>query len=196
LSSGVRSHLPIRPGDHLCALYFGERQRDDVLLPYINDGLTRGDKCLVTISSPEPGTVYHGIPHVGRYLATEQLAVRTSNDPRLAFGESSVDLLVDSWDATARSARTAGYPFIRFVADAASWVPQTPSRTDIHRYEAELDRYAGRHAQSILCLYDLARYGAGVVIDVLRVHPIILLSGLVLDNPYYRPPEEVQVTGG
>jgi hypothetical protein len=42
----------------------------------------------------------------------------------------------------------------------------------------------------------LARYGTGVVIDVLRVHPIILFSGLVLDNPHYRPPDEVQVTAG
>jgi hypothetical protein len=196
MSSAVRTRLPIRPGDHLCGLYFGERQRDDVLLPYLNDGLARGDKCLVTISNPPAEAVYGGIPHVERHLATKQLEVRTSGDPLPVLGESSVDLPVDSWDAAARSARLAGYPFVRFGADAACWVPQRPSRTDIHRYEAEVNRYAGRHAQSILCLYDLGRYGAGVVIDVLRVHPIILLSGLVLDNPYYRPPEELEVTGG
>jgi hypothetical protein len=42
-----------------------------------------------------------------------------------------------------------------------------------------------------LCLYDLTRYGAGVIVDLLRVHPIILLSGLVLENPYYLPPDEL-----
>ena len=33
-SSG-RSAVTVEPGDHLCALYLGQQERDDVVLPYL-----------------------------------------------------------------------------------------------------------------------------------------------------------------
>ena len=95
-----------------------------------------------------------------------------------------------------QSALQDGYPFVRLGAEAAWWMPQVPGMPEFIRYETELNRYAARHAQSILCLYDLTRYGAGVIVDLLRVHPIILLSGLVLENPYYLPPDELLAVQG
>jgi hypothetical protein len=36
-----------------------------------------------------------------------------------------------------------------------------PGRTEFFRYEGELNRFALRHPQAILCLYDLDRFVAG-----------------------------------
>ena len=48
----------------------------------------------------------------------------------------------------------------------------------------------------ILCLYDISRFGGGVVVDLLKTHPKILLGGLVLENPNYMTPAEFLATRG
>jgi hypothetical protein len=40
----------------------------------------------------------------------------------------------------------------------------------------------------ILCLYDLERFGAEVLMDALRTHPMVVVDGMVHDNPYYLAP--------
>ena len=38
------------------------------------------------------------------------------------------------------------------------------------------------------CVYDLQRFGAEVLIDSLRTHPVVVVDGMVRDNPYYIDP--------
>jgi hypothetical protein len=42
-------------------------------------------------------------------------------------------------------------------------------------------------------LYELARF-EGALADVLKVHPKIMLGGMVLNNPYYIEPDEFLAT--
>jgi hypothetical protein len=34
------------------------------------------------------------------------------------------------------------------------------------------------------------RYRAAFIIDVMRTHPMIIVGGLLQENPFYTPPEE------
>jgi hypothetical protein len=47
-----------------------------------------------------------------------------------------------------------------------------------------------RYPQWGLCLYDLGRFGGGILLDVLKTHRKVLLGGMVLDNPHYLTPDE------
>jgi hypothetical protein len=50
-----------------------------------------------------------------------------------------------------------------------------------------------RHEATIVCTYDLSRFSASSVIDVLRSHPVAVIGGIVHENPYYLPPGELLV---
>ena len=59
-----------------------------------------------------------------------------------------------------------------------------------------LDRYrhidvASRHEATIVCTYDLARFSAAAVIDVLRSHPVAVIGGMVHENPFHVPAGEL-----
>ncbi len=41
-----------------------------------------------------------------------------------------------------------------------------------------------------MCAYDLTRFGADVVIDVMRTHPAIIIGGILQENPFFVPPDE------
>ena len=57
-------------------------------------------------------------------------------------------------------------------------------------YESELNRFMPKYPQLMLCLYDLKRFGGGIVVDMLKTHPKLLLGGMLLENPYYLSPDE------
>jgi hypothetical protein len=36
----------------------------------------------------------------------------------------------------------------------------------------------------------VARFGANVVMDVLRTHPMVIIGGILQQNPFFVPPDE------
>jgi hypothetical protein len=63
------------------------------------------------------------------------------------------------------------------------------SRRQFIRYEAQLNEIVADLPEVILCLYDLRLSGAEVLMDVLRTHPVVVVDGMLHDNPYYVPPD-------
>ena len=46
--------IQVASGDHVCGLYAGEVQRDQVILPFLEAGLRHGDKCICIVDGVEP----------------------------------------------------------------------------------------------------------------------------------------------
>lgn len=42
-----------------------------------------------------------------------------------------------------------------------------------------------------MCCYDLSRFDAGVVIDVMRTHPMAIIGGILRENPFDIPPDQM-----
>ena len=40
-------------------------------------------------------------------------------------------------------------------------------------------------------VYNLSKLAAGLVIDVMRTHPMVVIGGVLQENPFYMPPEEL-----
>jgi hypothetical protein len=54
-----------------------------------------------------------------------------------------------------------------------------------------MNRYLPLYPQVILCLYDLHRFGGGIVVDLLRTHPLVLVGGMLVKNPYFATPDQL-----
>jgi len=39
-------------------------------------------------------------------------------------------------------------------------------------------------------MYETARFGGSVVLDILRTHPTVVINDVVHDNPLFVPPDE------
>jgi len=40
------------------------------------------------------------------------------------------------------------------------------------------------------CPYDLTKFRGDVVVDIMRTHPLIVIGGILQENPFFIPPEE------
>lgn len=56
-------------------------------------------------------------------------------------------------------------------------------RAEFFRYESLLTAALSAVTEVVVCLYDLERFGAEVLMDTLRTHPRVIVDGMIHDNP-------------
>lgn len=58
-------------------------------------------------------------------------------------------------------------------------------------FEAGLNKVLPRHDMATVCSYDLRRFRSSVVMDILRTHPLVLIGGVLRQNPFYLEPDDL-----
>jgi hypothetical protein len=97
------------------------------------------------------------------------------------------------WGEAAAATGEEGFSLIRATGEMPSVLDHPAGRAEFFRYEAKLNEVIPTYPEVILCLYDLERWGAGVLMDALRTHPMVVVDGMVHDNPYYVEPGQYLV---
>jgi len=182
--------VTMAPGDHICAFYRGTDQRDQILLPFLREGLSAGDRCIAVLDDPDLDRVTKPLSlglDVARTLRDGQFDLLASDEAYLVGGTFRLDRMIEFWDDWVAPAVSSGrFPLVRAVGEMTWALRDAPGVDDLIRYEARLNQFLPRYPQVILCLYDLERFTDGLLLmEVLRTHPKVLLSGQLLENPWY-----------
>jgi DNA-binding CsgD family transcriptional regulator len=192
-SLGIPGVGGVSPGTHFCALYSGPAERDRLLFPFLDEGLRHGDKCLCLIDDVEPALVRDRVvgqpgPEYSRRSA--QLDVERASDAYLRSGEFSVEVMVSFLSESADAAIGDEFDLFR-AAGEMSWVlPGPPGWESLFLYESALNHAVEQMPAILMCLYDLQKFGAEMLVEVLRTHPMVLLDRTVIDNPHYVHPAD------
>ena len=148
------------------------------MFPFLEEGLRHGDKCLCLIDDVEPELVRDlavGQPGPGFTRRSAQLDVERASDAYLRSGQFSVDDMDAAIDDDFDLLRAAG---------EMSWVlPQPPGWADLDFYESALNDAVEQMPAILMCLYDLQKFGADMLVEVLRTHPKVLLDRTVGQGP-------------
>src|SRR5262249_42746531 len=84
-------------------------------------------------------------------------------------------------------------PLIRFVTHMEWALEDRPGVGDLLEYEARANylwlRFVGPF-NPVICAYDLTKFAGDVVIDVMRTHPLVIVGGILQENPFFVPPDE------
>jgi hypothetical protein len=84
-----------------------------------------------------------------------------------------------------------GFPLTRLVAHAECTLQDWESANSFIQYESRLNDVLPSYPDVVICTYDLAKIGAGVAMDVLRTHPLAVIGGILHENPFFVPPDEL-----
>jgi hypothetical protein len=142
------------------------------------------------VDCTDPESVLAGLGadiDLGPVLARQQLDVRTPAETYLREGEFSTDRMLEFWDQTIGEALSDEFGLVRGVGEM-TWASR--ALPDVVGYEARLNRFLPRYPQIFLCMYEVARFSGDVLVDILKVHPKVLLGSTVIENPYYIEPDE------
>ena len=186
--------LDARPGAHICGIYAGERQRDEIVLPFLETGLRAGDKCMCIVDAIEPAEIIAKLdPDLDpRHRAdVNQLVVMRSSHVFCRSGRFSASETIGFWKVAVSEAMYDNrFEMVRAV-DTWSQHDVVVDPHELLMLESEMNRIIPLYKQVVLCLYDLEQFGGTLIFNLLKTHPTLLLGGVLLENPYYRTPDEV-----
>lgn len=177
---------------HVCAFFHNDDEKYRVIVPFICEGLGAGDCVFLVVDEA-------GAQELPRQLAaagidvderqrTGQLALHRREDAYLRDGCFDPDRMLALIESTFVNAKAASFRQTRFVADM-EW-PPGPGAEEVVRYQQRLGELGPKYDDVIVSTYACAKLGAGMVMDVLRTHPIVIIGGILQKNPFFVSPEE------
>ncbi|MGD9961339.1 MEDS domain-containing protein [Nocardioides sp.] len=189
IEMGIPGVDQFAPGTHLCALYSGSAERDDLLFPFLREGLRHGDTCLCYIDGVEPGVVRaRAVGEAGvADPTTDRFDVRPASEVYLESGKFSVEHMTSVLSDILEAVVAGGSGLLRATGEMP-WPGvqlQPHGADDFFVYEAALNDIVDRKPAVFMCMYDLQRFGLDMLVAVLKTHPVVLLDRTVLDNPHF-----------
>lgn len=176
---------------HVCAFFNSDEEAYRVLLPFITDGFACGDKAVHHVNPGQCGNHMKRLALAGIDPATAkqtgQLEVRTNTEAYLRDGRLDPDRMLDVFEQLA--AAKSNFRLSRIVCQM-DWAADRSHIDDLIEFESRVNHVWSRHEDAVICVYDLAKFGGDAVIDIMRTHPMIIIGGILQQNPFFVPPEE------
>jgi hypothetical protein len=89
-----------------------------------------------------------------------------------------------------QSGAAAGYPLTRFVAHMEWALLDKPGVDDLVEFETRVNYVLPKYDDPVICTYDLSKFSASVVMDIMRTHPVVIIGEVLQENPFFVPPDE------
>lgn len=186
--------LELQPGEHLCGLYSGAQQRDEILLPFLRAGLEVGDKCICIVDDAEAAGVIAALNGPGgenTIAGVRQLDVMRATDVHRRSGKFSAVDTIATWKVAIAEVMYMGrFPRVRAVELWAHRDVVFETHELLH-LESEMKHYLALYPQMILCLYDIDRFGGEIVSELIKLHSKVLIGGMIVENPLHLTLDEL-----
>jgi hypothetical protein len=178
---------------HICAFFNSDVEKYRVLLPFIKEGFECGDRAIHVVSPEQWSDHLKQLTEAGIDPGTAQrrgqLRLRTNVETYIRDGRFDQDRMLEAFEQMA-SGPKGGFRLDRIVCQM-DWAADSRAHVnDLVEFESRVNDVWRRHDDAVICVYDLAKFGGDTVVDMIRTHPIIVIGGVVQQNPFFVPPEE------
>ncbi len=177
---------------HVCAFFNNEEYR--VLLPFIKDGIERGDKAIHIVNPDQRHDYLQRLAAAGIDAAAAQRSgqfeLKINTVVYIRHGRFDQDRMLAAAEQIASGNATGRFPRSR-ICGRMDWVVEGRSYIDdVIEFESRVNEVWRRHDDAVICTYHLGKFGGDTVVDVMRTHPMIIVGGILQRNPFFVPPEE------
>ena len=179
---------------HVCAFFNSDDEEYRVLLPFIKEGFMCGDKAIHVVNPDQRCQHLQRLAAVGIDTSAAQrngqFELQTNTEAYLLDGRFDQDRMLETFERLASGNAKGGFPLSRIVCHM-HWAAEDRSYIDdLIEFEARVNDVWRRHDDAVICVYDLTKFGGDTVIDIIRTHPMIIIGGILQQNPFFVPPAE------
>jgi hypothetical protein len=179
---------------HVCGFFNGMEEQHRVLRSFIKDGFEQGDKAFHLVDprrrEEHLGRLAEAGIDVEEVVGTGQLEVRPWQEGPLRGDRFDQETWLASFEQVLQSGPAAGYAQTRFLSQM-EWALDLPGPDDLLEFETRVNDVVPKYEGTVICAYDLSKFGASVVIGALQTHPVVIIGGLLQENPFFVPPDRL-----
>lgn len=182
------------PGTHICQVYGSDGERADSILKFMLQGVQDGESCACfsdRTSALELGEHFaaHGAD-LGDASERGAFSLSTIHDIYFKDGEFDPDrmlaLLRDFYDLS----KSGGFAAARVIGEMSNDIHLVKGGSRLLEYESRVSLLLRECPVTAVCQYNAREFDGPTIMDVLRVHPLMVVRGAVVENPFFVPPEQ------
>ena len=178
------------PKRHICSFFRNAEEECSLLPPFIKEGFDRGGKAFHVVNpklrDDHAQRLESAGINVNRAAISGQLELCDWDQAYFPDGRFDQDRMLRMRQEVLSAASGRGYARTRLVAHMEWAFENREGVNDLVEYEARFNLIHDPK-DPIICSYDLRKFGADVIMDVLRTHPTILIGGILQEKSVLHP---------
>ncbi|UYY58070.1 MEDS domain-containing protein [Sphingomonas sp. S2-65] len=182
---------------HVCGLFSGVEEQYQVLLPFIKEGLDRGERAWHTVDPRRKLDHARRLEAFGidveALISSGQLVVHDWEEAFFGAGDWDNMKTVENFRALCVAGRSLGFPRTRFIWEGEyAMAVHTPD--ELLEYEAIFQAHAFPTPQDqdvMICALKMPEWSGEVLVNALRTHPYAIVGGQFRENAFYEAPEDI-----
>jgi len=182
----------VTPHNHICAFFHNKEEKHRTTLPFLLDGLAHGEKIVRIVHPDEREEIRRRLCDEGIDVdgAEQRGQLEVMPWPKMVVERSfDEDVALRVIDDALATAHRQGYARARIIGDWA--LQDLMYMENFISLEARMNTILSGDGDLILCMYDLCRASGSAVLSAMRTHPIAIVGGILQQNPFYVPPEQL-----
>jgi hypothetical protein len=182
------------PGVHICQIFNEDDERHGALVNYIVSGLQTGEQtaCFTekeseaTLSAffEKNGISYKEVENSGEFTLSKTGEVYFEENK--FEPERMLNLLKKFYDNSKKQNRSGA----RVIGEMLPEIQHIPGGSRLLEYESKVSMLLKKCPINAVCQYDARSFDGSTILDILKVHPYMIVRGSVVHNPFFIQPEE------
>lgn len=182
------------PGVHICQIYSSDEERHDALINFVITGLQNDEKtsCFTEKETQETlkeyfekqGFSYQSEESSGNFLLSKTADVYFKDG---AFEpERMLNLLKAFYNNSLEDKKNGA----RVIGEMTPQIQEVKGGSRLLEYESKVSLLLKECPVNAVCQYDARAFDGATIMDILKVHPYMIVKGSVVHNPFFIKPEE------
>ena len=178
--------------NHICAFFRSREERNKIVMPFFKEGYDQGEKIFQIVESGRREEHIADCQTWGidteQALESGKLEVSTWQESYLLDGyfdgQRMLAMVQRVLDENAKI-----HPRSRMMGTMEWALEGAPGIEGLVEYEARVNYVLPKYPDPVICAYDVNRHSGRVIMDVLRTHPMVIIGGVLQENPLFVPPD-------
>lgn len=174
-------------GQHILLVFNDDRRRRRTIAKYIESGILEGEKVACLLDSITPQEILTHLDDMGLDvdIHKKDLTIKGAKTTYCPDGRFSIQHMLDTIANAYQQAIADGYTGLRTTGET-NWILQEHvSIQDILEYEVRLTRLLKKYPATACCQYDARYFDSDTIMDILNVHPTMIVDDQLVKNPQY-----------
>jgi len=180
-------------GVHICQIYNSEEERHDILYDFLVTGLEGGED--VTIFSEEEIEISlsdlleeKGIS-CQREKTSDKLSLFKTGEIYFEDGKFDPEKILKLLRNFYEESQKRGRKGARVLGEMTPEIDNIPGGSRLLEYESKVSMLLRKYPVTTVCQYDSRQFDGSTIMDILKVHPYMIVRGSVVQNPFFIQPE-------
>ncbi|MBS0368185.1 MAG: MEDS domain-containing protein [Proteobacteria bacterium] len=179
---------PFLEGTHMCFIFNDDNERRQVLAKYIQSGLDSDEQVAYFVDTMTPDELRAQLRKLGVALPDHddrQCILRTAEETYCPDGTFSPDRMLGTLESAWVRSRHDGFKGLRVTGEMNWALRGHPGSELLIEYESRVNQLLRKVPVTAICQYDARLFDGETLYRLLKVHPMMIVDGRVVKNPYY-----------